>query len=355
MIAKKNLLFFIVVILLILAVYLFVKYQADDSVIDSSDRGGEYSEIKEIKPLIPNAEEIVGEFNKNNQEKQARRKEFLENQPDNYQEIEDKHYKNLIGLSKSQIREITFHGEIIDQFGEPVPEVEISYTGHRSTFATGSGIGIFKSNKDGIFTINAKGKAMSINSYRKIGYQFPKRQHFKSHRSRDGQFSSWREFTEDTPYIVRAWKIDRYPETISNRKPLGFIPDGRDYTVDFLSTDKIKNEGVTEGDLRIRFKRDDKKWQVIIEAVNGGIIETDDFYRNLAPENGYIAGPKIYSYEKTEKKRDTRSVYFVSRNGKTYGSINMKFMAYGHKKRSTILMNYTVNLEDGRNLTVKKE
>ena len=155
------------------------------------------------------------------------------------------------------------------------------------------------------------------------------------------------------PYIVNAWKVESYPDTKKGKPFLGFIPDGRDYTIDFLSQNKTKNEGVTEGDLRIRFKRDEENWELEITAANGGLQETEDEYLNLAPENGYI-NPFILSGKKDRRRPQLKNVYFFSRSGQLYGRIKMEVRPFHNRKESAFEFNYVINLEQGRNSSVKQ-
>ena len=253
-------------VLIISAIYLYL--------VSTPNKFSENSESSEIvtieppKPLIEGTEKRLSEYNEWNEQSQLERKK-TDTASTEYKEKEKAHYSRLIELSKFEIHDIEFHGRVIDQYESPVAGVQIHYIGNRSVLAAGSGEGRIFTDENGAFVIKAKGKALVIHEMKKLGYELPKRQRFSNSGGHQTDLS-WRSFTSANPYIVNAWKVESY-EQIKKGKPIfGFIPDNRDYTVDFLSKNTSKNEGVTEGDLRLRFKRDEENWQLEITAANGG-------------------------------------------------------------------------------------
>ena len=346
--AKLISIFFIVV-LIILAIYLYVASQPNK--LSENSKSSEIETIEPPKPLIEDTEKHLTEYNEWNQQSQLERKK-TDTTSTKYKEKEKAHYSRLIELSKFEIHDIEFHGRVIDQYESPVAGVQIHYIGNRSVLAAGSGEGRIFTDENGAFVIKAKGKALVIHEMKKLGYELPKRQRFSNSGGHQTDLS-WRSFTSANPYIVNAWKVESY-EQIKKGKPIfGFIPDNRDYTVNFLSKNTTKNEGVTEGDLRIRFKRDEENWQLEINAANGGLQETSDDYLNLAPENGY-SNLLIYTGKKHEARTIRKNIYFTSRSGRLYGNVKMRIRPFHNKKDSAIRFNYVINLEEGKNLSVKK-
>ena len=345
--AKLISIFFIVV-LIILAIYLYVASQPNK--LSENSKSSEIETIEPPKPLIEDTEKHLTEYNEWNQQSQLERKK-TDTTSTKYKEKEKAHYSRLIELSKFEIHDIEFHGKIIDQYGSPVAGVQVHYIGNRSVSAAGSGEGRLFTDENGAFVINTKGKALVIHEMKKLGYELPKRQRFSNSGGHQTDLS-WRSFTSANPYIVNAWKVESYPDIKKGKPFLGFTPDGRDYTIDFLSKNKTKNEGVTEGDLRIRFKRDEENWELEITAANGGLQETEDEYLNLAPENGY-ASSLIYAGKKHEARKIRKNIYFSSRSGQLYGRVKLEIWPY-YRDRLAIEFDYVVNLEEGRNLSVKE-
>ena len=341
---------FLVIALVILGVYIYLSSQLSNNPFNNEPTDSTAKKIP--KPPIEKTEKHLAEYNDWIQQSQ-REREKIDTESKEYKEKEKSHYSRLIGISKLEIHDIEFHGRIIDQHGLPVAGVQVHYIGNRSVFAAGSGEGRLLSDENGAFVIKAKGKALVIHEMSKTGYELPNRQRFSNSGGHQTDLS-WRKFNSANPYIFKAWKVESYPKVKKGRPIFGFAPDNRDYTINFLSTDSIKNEGVTEGDLRIRIKRDEENWQLEIVAVNGGLQETGDEYLNLAPESGY-ANSLIYAGKKHEARKVTKNIYFTSRSGQMYGNIKMKIRPFHNKKDAGIRFTYVVNLEGGRNLTVKKE
>ena len=122
-----------------------------------------------------------------------------------------KYIDKLVRMSKMAIEDIEFHGKIIDQYGEPVPDVVISYIGSRSLLVGGSGSGVTQSDIDGRVLIdNARGDGLKINKLSKLGYQLPAEPILLNNLKGGIELeSSWSNYTKDNPYIFNVWKIEK--------------------------------------------------------------------------------------------------------------------------------------------------
>lgn len=349
---KKLLVITIVVLAIIFLAIYFVQKSDSVNSVNVSDLTAEESAIDTTKPLIENVDEYVAEANEwlaENKKPDAGKEE----KPSIIDKLTQNHISNLFELSESRIKEIQFFGRVIDQHGNPVTNLRVRYGGTHSIFAAGSGEGYTATDEQGRFQINnVKGRSLIIEGFNQPGYQFPETQYFDHRSNEKNNKKSWRDTSIDSPYIFNAWKVEGYPKVKKDDPFLGFIPDNRDYTIDFLSADSIKNEGVTEGDLRIRFIRNEENWKLEITAANGGLQETDDEYLNLAPEDGY-SSLLTYTGKKQEARKIRKNIYFLSRSGQLYGRIKLEIWPYFRDKLA-IEFDYVVNLEEGRNLSVKK-
>jgi hypothetical protein len=246
---------------------------------------------------------------------------------------------------------------VIDQYGNPVPNMQVEYSGHSGYLSEGTGVARTRTNAQGVFTLtDAKGVSFSIKKMNRPGYDVNSkyvRVIFDNYKRFEDSVL-WQDYTEDNPYIFKVWKIERYPKVKKYSKLVGFKPNGKIYTLDFLSAGSIvKKEETQDGDLHVIFNRTEDEWDVEITAINGGLLVTDDVYRNLAPETGYVNNFK-YSGTKEGLREVSKNMYFTSRNGEVYGTLSMDIIPY-YRKNSVIDLSYVINLEKGRNLTVKQQ
>lgn len=257
--------------------------------------------------------------------------------------------KSVFDLLQNKLDEslptLRLYGRIIDQFENGVPDASIDYVGTSTYFSQASGGGKTTTDSRGNFIIrDVRGGGLVINSPIKPGYQF-------SGSSRLSGSIIGNNNPKD-PYIINAWKVDRYPRIKKGSSFQGFKIDGRIYTVDFLGESKIKKEGDSDGDLQIRINRTDSEWNLIISAINGGVQEAKDEYHNLAPKNGYVT-TVTYS-GKSAPEPIFKNIYFQTRNSEIYGFMRFEIIPY-YREISVINFDYIVNLEKGRNLTIKQE
>jgi hypothetical protein len=270
----------------------------------------------------------------------------------------------LVPFAKSQIHKIQFVGRIIDQNGLPVQGASVEMAGGSNYLASGSGAFHVSTDQDGFFTVEkAKGSSLALGSAKKAGYdihvkvadEYP---HFYNFKESD-EALLWADYTREHPYVIKAYKVEKYAQVKSeNSRYLSFVPNGTLYSVDFSGGDRVKWEGVRDGDIRVSFTRDDKEWKVKIEGINGGVLEAADEYMNMAPDSGYKSslnyfGNSLNKFNKSRSIELNKSLYFMSNNGKRYGALNLKIIPYFNEEEAGIYTSYVINLEGGRELAVK--
>lgn len=286
----------------------------------------------------------IESFNQTMKEQHERQVEIREKYSDKLNTYEKAIAERYVELAKTQIHDIKFWGRIIDQYGEPVVGAAIKYSGGGYVYATGSPQEETKTDASGNFLISAQGRTLHINKPVKTGYQFQIPPVFNKRRK-----PSWTNYSELNPYIINAWKIDRYPEVIQDEQFLGFT-SGKRHILNLLSKDKIFTKNKSDGDITVYFNQTDETWDLTIEAIDGGLQETTDQYRYLAPVDGYVN--QLFYEGKNIGKKTNRKLYFTSRNNTVYGTIHIEVWP-DYRDKSVINMNYIINLEQGRNLTVK--
>lgn len=290
------------------------------------------------------------------------KQKFIDEYKKNKTPEQEKKHKNSLervaNMASSRVQEINFYGKVIDQFGNPVNDATVIYSANSGYLAEGSGRNKIITNSSGSFEIiDVKGISLSIQKIEKEGYEFKRLESssFYSYK-RFTDSLLWNEYTQDNPFVLKAWKVDHFPKIKKSKLgpiPLyGFIPDGREYTLNFLlPQNKIKNEGIVEGDITVTFQRTDEQFTLILRGIDGGLQESSEIYMNFAPEFGY-ENEIQYTFNKSKSNRLVKKFYFVSRENKFYGRIEMTILPY-FRNKSVIEIFYVVNMENGRDLAIK--
>jgi hypothetical protein len=256
---------------------------------------------------------------------------------------------------QSGIDDIHFYGQLIDQHGEPVSGATVSVDVGGRYLSGGSGQGVLRSDSDGRFYVRGTGGSLyigpikhpTLDTYRQLspsgkmegGADFTSYQHIEN-----GNNLLWTNYSDpSTPYIFKVWRktsgnIAKKLHQVSSTL-IGFNCSGEDYTFD-LTKRKWKErvtKGKSDGQFRIRYscKESDEHryfddWAVEIEAIGGGIQETQDLYLNAAPEDGYESSYRLSMTkgESTYQKRMKKRFYFTAKNNQYYGSLEIDFVPY---------------------------
>lgn len=259
----------------------------------------------------------------------------------------------IISSAEASIKDIYFYGKIVDQYGEPVPGVLVKYKAISVYLAAGTGFGETTTDAEGRFnTQGAEGAGLSIREFIKGGYQFPGILDFDNYQRFEDSVL-WKNFTKDKPYVFKAWKVDRYAK-VNVGDEIFLFDLGVLYSMDFTasSVKRVKKKGDLDLDVQVLINRDDSGWNVTLSVPNGGLIETDDAYLNIAPESGYQK--KITYSGAKEKNNEIDKKYYLHSRGKLYGSLVVSIKPY-YRNSSAINFQYVMNLENGRDLAVKQK
>ena len=279
---------------------------------------------------------------------------------------EKAHWSKMARAAESQIEDIKFVGRVIDQDGKPVVDAEVFMEGGSNFLASGSGQFTVRTDENGYFSVlNKKGLYLRIGGIKKAGYEInviisgqgnPHLYGYKESRNA----LVWTDYTHEHPYVIKAWRVDHYAKVKHEKdRGLGFVPDGSVETIDFNGTDRVKWKEIRQGDLRVSAKRNEKEWSVRVEAVDGWLSETEQFYKNVAPENGSYK-QLIFNGKSNGDEFNSRGIvvnksfYFMSQGGKRYGVVSMRIRPYFNED-TVIYTSYVINLEGGRELAVKQK
>lgn len=315
----------------------------------------ELKEDKEIDLPLKNQEEYVKSVNEWLVEQHKLREKAKEKmQTPEYKKKEKEFYQRIIDSEHLRTRVINFYGKVVDQDGQAVPGVKVNFLADSTFLASGTGPGETFTDRQGEFRISdVRGAGLSIKSFSKLHYQFPEQIYFDN----DKRFEDsvlWKDFTKENPYIFKAWKVERYPKVNTNVNGTTFSFNlNTIYSMDFTksSPKKVKHKGSLDLDLQVIINHNNSSWEAKLLVPNGGLIETNDSYLNLAPETGYV---KELSYSGVDKKKDwVKKKYYIYSRGKYYGSLIAEIRPL-YRDISAIRFYYTINLEGGRNLVVKQ-
>ena len=266
---------------------------------------------------------------------------------------EEVFWTRLISTAEAAVKDILFYGKIVDQHGDPVPGVVVKYKAQSQYLAAGTGFGETMTDGDGCFnTKGAEGVGLSIREFIKPGYQFTGIEEFDNFQRFENSVL-WRDFTKEKPFVFKAWKVNQYPSVNVGETTFGFDL-GVFYSMDFTaaSVNRVKQRGVLDLDLQVIIDHDESGWKVKLLVPNGGLIETEDYFLNLAPEDGYQKEVTLRGAK--EKYVEISKKYYIHSRGRVYGSLQTNIRPY-HKNTSAIRFHYVMNLENGRDLVVARQ
>lgn len=267
----------------------------------------------------------------------------------------------------------SYHVKVIDQHGQPVPDV-IFVTGISSLsfpvpFAqVNPTVEFYKTDSDGRFR---NGDSRLVIRYIEAnGYEFS---HEKGFGSSSPPYHSGGKNSYNKPYTIIAWKRQE-PELLKGTehdRGLQVIPDNQYYKIDimrdqfrYLKKKTGKSLESIDAELLVQYKeykevilnRHSKEmhpWELSLVIPNGGLIVTNDIFRNVAPKDGY---QKKWTVRSSDLPRIDSSVtkkfYMKSKSGQVYGQFTIKFRPY---LRNLAFTSYWLNTNGNRNLTRPKK
>ncbi|MCP8897949.1 carboxypeptidase-like regulatory domain-containing protein [Gilvimarinus xylanilyticus] len=278
-------------------------------------------------------------------------------------------------LSFPELDDMSFYGQVVDQYGDPVVGATLDIEGGGRLLTPGSGKARARTDAEGKFSVHMKGGSLLITnlSHPGVKYYFPNDLRstgsggigFDSfQRMKGGNEPLWSDYPQGNPYVFQAWRID--PNDLvtnlkSGRDNFRVDCENNTYSIDMLVSPRSKKRLVLdglEGQLRVRFSCEEAlatetaDWTVEIEAIDGGLVATDERYMYKAPDFGYV--PSIrWTFNKNDSNYrgglSRKKFYFYSNNGKEYGSLILSFDIF-YEGPILMIDKYNINPDGGRSL-----
>jgi hypothetical protein len=269
----------------------------------------------------------------------------------------------LRDLARQSNRPIRFYGKVIDQDNNPIPDVKVKLAIRTAKEPISGVVGdvfeypVVSTDSSGRFSItDAKGALLSVKSLEKEGYEASQKSLNRAH------YWYWRDPSEvftpdpDAPEIFRMWR-KQGAEKLAVHDRMTRIP----YNGTPVVFDLLTGRQNVRGDLRVTLLRNPEQiqwgqrnyeWTLTVEAIDGGVIESNDEQMFLAPEEGYMPKVVFHMPANAPDWSDEKSLtlYVKSRGGKQYGRVELSVMVGSDKPTTGFSFRSAVNPSGSRNL-----
>lgn len=263
---------------------------------------------------------------------------------------------------------VKMYGRVVDQHGRPVAgaKVQMVISGG-GTYAPGTGRTYFMTDTDGRFEVSGKGQGLSI-----LNVEHPQLSavYFKRLTSgmKDkgvsfdaagmyGKQASWRTYnTPEKPYVIPVWRVEKFEKVTT--KHGGYAPEPNGQAYQYAGIIASCSRDPREPD--IHWKKQKGSWSISFRPINGGIQETNDFYLNEAPVDGYqpeltvLMERGITDYKVAIYKPKSYYYYYTSKGKKIYGSLEATFEPYLYKSECRVTTKVKYNPSGSRSLATRK-
>jgi hypothetical protein len=274
----------------------------------------------------------------------------------------------MLRMASDRNLPVKMYGRVVDQHGQPVAgaKVQMVISGG-GAFAPGTGRTFFMTDTDGRFEVTGKGQGLSILNVEHPQLSAVYFKHPRSGRkdrgadleavSRHGEIASWRTYnTPEKPYVIPVWRVEKFENVKSDTGGYSPKPNG----------EPSERRGIVawcerepkESGLHWRYQKG--SWSITFRPIEGGIQETNDFYLNEAPLEGYQSELKVSMVRGSPDYKvaihDPKHYYYYHmKNGKRiYGSLEATFAPYMYKDECRVNVNYIYNPNGSRNLATRK-
>ena len=230
---------------------------------------------------------------------------------------------------------IDFYGKVVDQNGAPVAGVEVKAAIRLMKEPLPGMIGdgfdylVARTASDGTFSfLNRTGEFFGIDKIQKEGYLVSATVHEKTYYYASDE-KKYRP-NPSVPEVFKIWKQMGAEELIERNLKYKLTTEGRSYGLDLLNGAQAKADAIT--DIRVSMTAPSVikphvkyDWNFVLEAVEGGLIETSDDYMYLAPLDGYVSRIQVSFNASDANWSDNfrKRFYVMSRNGSVYARIEI--------------------------------
>jgi hypothetical protein len=238
----------------------------------------------------------------------------------------DKAQMMMAEIKASNRRPIDFYGKVVDQYGQSVADVKIRgnilFDHPDST-----------SSQDDYTTTDANGEFNFTGLHGSRFGVIPSKDGYVYNSRIPTNWSESYKPDPSNPMVFTMWKLQGAVQLIHTNKFFGITPDGSTWTIDLIKGTKIENSSAT-GDLRVAIERPADAvrgqkfdWSFTMDAVDGGVIETQDPYLYEAPESGYqlqYSFTMPLSDPHWQPELQNKTFYLKSRDGSVYGHFTIE-------------------------------
>jgi len=277
--------------------------------------------------------------------------------------------------------EIKFHGKVFDQNGQAVQGAKVTFEvfsksehlisqlllkGIKNAKISGNTTREVYTGEYGLFSVtDLRGESAKVRDIEKEGYLFKRGKNYYYTRSKA---ETYKQATPSEPAEFVLWKQGETLALLNREVNMRFKPDehkkprlirlidfpdnpGYAEQGDFRITAYNQGRGLDENNHVLRRKYD---WWVNIEAVNGGLLETNDVWLYEAPESGYQKTLTIEEHHDAPEWRvsDDIKIYFKTHGN--YGSAELKIIANSGGNIGVYIDNVLINPGGSRNLEYDK-
>lgn len=247
--------------------------------------------------------------------------------------------ERLLSIMRERMRTnnvpIDFYGKVVDQNGAPVAGVEVKAAIRLMKEPLPGMIGdgfdylVARTASDGTFSfLNRTGEFFGIDKIQKEGYLVSATVHEKTYYYASDE-KKYRP-NPSVPEVFKIWKQMGAEELIERNLKYKLTTEGRSYGLDLLNGAQAKADAIT--DIRVSMTAPSVikphvkyDWNFVLEAVEGGLIETSDDYMYLAPLDGYVSRIQVSFSASDANWSDNfrKRFYVMSRNGSVYARIEI--------------------------------
>lgn len=248
-----------------------------------------------------------------------------EEQQERRQELTDL-VSSLLGTA------INFHGQVVDQDGNPVPGARVGFSALDKFMEPGTSYSAVSDNS-GLFSITGiKGARLSVN-VRKDGYYFIDGKSNAAFAYGGGSDSYFREPpTQARPAIFVLHKMGETVPLVHVRESARIAKDGTPVTIDLLTGRASSN-----GNFRIETWTEQPQngrrfnWFSRLSVPGGGLIEREGQFEFEAPETGYQQTVELGAkFDDESWSSQAELEYFVKLADGRHGRIKFRMIAGGN-------------------------
>ena len=231
---------------------------------------------------------------------------------------------------------IDFYGKVVDQNGAPVAGVEVKAAIRLMKEPIPGMIGdgfdylVASTASDGTFSfLNRTGEFFGIDKIQKEGYLVSATVHEKTYYYYASDEKKYRP-NPSVPEVFKIWTQMGAEKLIEKNLKYKLTTEGRSYGLDLLNGAQAKADAIA--DIRVSMTAPSVikphvkyDWNFVLEAAEGGLIETSDDYMYLAPLDGYVSRIQVSFNASDANWSDNfrKRFYVMSRNGSVYARIEI--------------------------------